>query len=125
MTSSRFSLRDALLLLPCASFVALCAYDLGVSLTAPICPSPADLGTGCLPLGWEGPFSDYWGNRSRTNAVTDRSLNLGLGLVVLTTCSALLFQRSSERSSRLLIIMIQSGLLLALLLKSALLSDFS
>ncbi|MBM6579133.1 hypothetical protein ILT44_02970 [Microvirga sp. BT689] len=125
MAALRFNVRSVLLLLPCALLVGFFVYDLGVSLTAPVCLSPASLGTGCLPLGWEGPFSDHWGNRSRSNAVIDRSLNLGFGLMVFTICSALLYRRSAERSNQSLIVMLQIGLVLALLLKSTLLNEAS
>ena len=117
---SRFGLTDVLLVIPSALLVALFAFDLTAALTAPLCSSPADLGTGCVALGWEGPFADAWSNRSRSNAIIDASLNFGLSLVTLGLCAALLSQRNREW-----VIPLQIGLVLALVLKRAVLTDVS
>jgi hypothetical protein len=110
-------------LLPCFLLVLFFIYEMDMALRAPSCASPTELGGWCLPLGWEGPFSDDWSNRSRQNAIIGASLNLGAGLsaLVLGVLTAI---RSSASGPRMRTIMqIQAALLLTLVLKSLVLDD--
>jgi hypothetical protein len=112
---------EYLFALPCVFLVLLFAFDLDMALRAPVCASAGELGGWCLPLGWEGPFSDYWSNHSRNNAIIDASFNLGAGLLVLTLC--VLLARHQHPSHRSLAIMLQLALLLIVFLKGLVLND--
>ena len=111
------TIKSILPLLPCVVLLFAFADALSTALHAPICTSPSELGTGCLTLGWEGPFSDYWGNRSRQNAIIDASMNLGLGLTTLAICAAM-FRRHTG-----LLVLIQLSLLVILFLKYLILNE--
>jgi hypothetical protein len=110
--------RYLLALLPCFLLVLFFIYEMDMALRAPSCASPTESDGWCLPLGWEGPFSDDWSYRSRRNAIIGASLNLGAGL------SALVFgvftaTRPAPFGRRIpTILQIQAVLLLALVLKS-------
>lgn len=119
---SRPAVWDTLLLIPVAMLAALFAYDLDMALHATECASYRELGTGCLPLGWEGPFSDYWSNRSHANAIINATLNLGLGLAVLVACATLLFRPRSAPMRQTQIVLFQIGLIVVLIFKSLLLN---
>jgi hypothetical protein len=110
-------------LIPCFVLVVLFAYDLDMALRAPLCASPSELGGWCLPLGWQGPFSDHWANRSRQNAIIAASLNLGATITALGL-SAFAAMRPSLSGNRITVIVLpQIILLLILALKSYVLND--
>ncbi|HZH51940.1 MAG TPA: hypothetical protein VEZ16_08675 [Microvirga sp.] len=94
-----------------------------MAIRAPACATAADLDSWCLPLGWEGPFSDYWANRSRPNAIIGASLNRGAGLLAFGI-GMVASMRPAFAGSRIeMILQIQALLLLALTLKSLVLND--
>jgi hypothetical protein len=47
---------------------ALVAYGFVSAWFAPLCRNFRDLESWCLPIGFEGPFSDIWANHSLHNA---------------------------------------------------------
>jgi len=117
--------RYLLALLPCFLLVLFFVYEVDMAIRAPACATAANLDGWCLPLGWEGPFSDYWANRSRRNAIIGASLNLGAGLLSLGL-GAFVAVRLPSSSGRIeMILQIQALLLLALILKSLVLNGSS
>jgi hypothetical protein len=115
--------RHFLVLLPCFLLVLFFVDEMDMALRAPECATAADLDGWCLPLGWEGPFADYWTNHSRRNAIIGASLNLGAGLLALGL-SVFVAVRPSPSGGRIgMILQIQALLLLALTLKSLMLND--
>jgi hypothetical protein len=98
-------------------------YEMDMALRAPVCALPEELGGWCLPLGWEGPFSDNWANRLRQNAIISASLNLGVGLLALGLSMFIAVRPASAAGRIGMILQIQALLLLALTLKSLVLND--
>src|SRR3981081_2740451 len=60
--------------------LASLVYDLLAAWSAPRCQTPNDLDlwSWCLPIGWEGPFSDVWANRSFFNARVSATTNIAV-----------------------------------------------
>jgi hypothetical protein len=110
-----------LLALPCLLLLVLFTFDLVMALSAPICTSAQELDSWCLPIGWEGPFADDWGNRSRGNALINATLNFAATLLVLAICVR---RFSHPPQSRLLApALLQLGLVAGLFLKGLALNN--
>ena len=116
--------RQAFFALPLVLLTLLFVYDLAAAVLAPVCRSVAELdGWWCVTIGWEGPFADFWSNRSRSNAIINATLNLSGALAAFVIC---IWQvaRGEDRAN-LVIVLTQLALVAALVLKGLALNEVS
>jgi hypothetical protein len=110
-----------LLMLALASYF----YDLLLSWFAPRCETPSDLeGWWCLPIGWSGPFSDIWSNRSFFNSRVDSTINFIIWILIVGLAIHVFFIRRSPRGRRLLLFA-SIGALLFMIVKALCLNNIS
>jgi hypothetical protein len=115
-----FALYVGVALLILAAFT----YDFAEAWLAPRCSSIRDVGlfAWCLPIGFEGPITDFWSNRSLFNARVATTLNLIV--VSLAFVCAVYFVRGEMRS-RAIAYFCGVAVILILLIKAFLLNDLS
>jgi hypothetical protein len=105
-------------------WVALALYWFASAWFAPICASAQDLGTWCLPIGFEGPFADYWSNRSLSNARIAATIYLASALFLLWVLVFFVLLRPTPYSGKIITIAFAITLPV-LFLGSCVLNNFS
>ena len=101
------------------------AYDLAEAWFAPRCSSPREVGLfrWCLPIGFEGPFADIWGNWSVANARWDRTISFVAVLSAAVVSAYAL--RTGAAAARKAAYVTAVGALLIVLIKNVVLNQLS
>ncbi|WP_112662054.1 hypothetical protein [Microvirga flavescens] len=116
---------NGLCLLPCVLLTWLFVNNLDFAMNAPACADWRDLGTGCLPIGWEGPFADAWHLKSRQNAIISAFVSLSLSLGALGTSVLVLWRSEHVHRSRKMVALLQAGLVVTIVLKAFVQDSFA
>jgi hypothetical protein len=81
--------------LACVLVLILAVHTFGLvqAWFAPVCQTVWDLDGWCLPIGFEGPFADFWSNRSLFSARVSGTIHFVIAALTLGAAVYFLVKR--------------------------------